>query len=180
MSLWDSFDRRERPAVDESTRQEIDTLVERTLREAGLTTPPVHVEELLEFLELHRDFYDLEDPNLLQRLRHKVKVGGQRLIKVVRKVRLVALWLPDQERIMVDSSLPPPRWNGRLFTMPYIEFCLGTDRTSLVTRQGLLTPTSRRCLRVKPITAPPQRCSGGAFSQERRWIRHPAGRVLSL
>lgn len=95
--------------MDGRTRREIDKVVERTLKDAGLTEPPVKVGDLLQYLEVHRDFYDLEDPNLLQRFFHRVRVGKQKLIKIVDKVKLHAVWLPDEEMILVDESLPNPK-----------------------------------------------------------------------
>lgn len=95
--------------VDPGSRDEIEKAAARILREAGIKAPPVRVEELLEHLRVHREFYSLEDPNLLQRLQHKVQVHGHRLIGVVKKVRLAAVWLPDESRILVDHSLPMPK-----------------------------------------------------------------------
>jgi hypothetical protein len=89
--------------MDGSTREEIDNEVTRVLREAGLTDPPIMIEDILEHLQLDREFYDLEDPSLLRRFWHKVRVRGQRLIKVVKKVNLAAVWLPDEEQILVDG-----------------------------------------------------------------------------
>ncbi len=95
--------------MDDKTRREIDKVVEGILNDAGLREPPVKVGDLLQHLEVHRDFYDLKDPNLLQRFLHRMKVGTQKLIKIVDKVRLHAVWLPDEERILVDDSLPDPK-----------------------------------------------------------------------
>jgi hypothetical protein len=81
------------------TCKEIDNIVTRTLRDAGLTDPPILIDELLEFLELHRDFYDLEDPRLIDRVRHKIRIGGRKLIKIANKINLHALWLPDRNHI---------------------------------------------------------------------------------
>jgi hypothetical protein len=36
------------------------------------------------------------------------KVRGKKLIRIVRKIKPVAVWLPDEERILIDSSLPVP------------------------------------------------------------------------
>ena len=60
--------------LDELTRREIDKVTERILREVALPSPPIRVEVLLEHLRVHRDFYDLQDPSLLQHFWHKVKV----------------------------------------------------------------------------------------------------------
>jgi len=68
--------------MDNSTRQEIDKSVLMTLRDAGLIKPPILVEDLLHSLEVNRSFYDLEDPTLIQRFLHKVRVGGQKLNKM--------------------------------------------------------------------------------------------------
>jgi hypothetical protein len=95
--------------IDEYTCREIDTIVERVLKEAGFKKPPIHIEELLSFLEIDRDFYDLEDPGFLRRMQHKIKISGQKLVKLAKKVRLVAVWLPDRERILIDGSLPAPK-----------------------------------------------------------------------
>ncbi len=61
--------------LDDSTKQEIDIAVMKVLREAGMKEPPFQITELLEHLEVHREYYDLEDSGLLQRFRHKVRVG---------------------------------------------------------------------------------------------------------
>jgi hypothetical protein len=58
---------------------------------------------------MHRGFYDLEDPTLLQRFWHKVKAQGKKLIRRVRKIELAAVWLPEEERILIDSSIPAPK-----------------------------------------------------------------------
>ena len=59
--------------MDDQTRREIDKAVVRTLRDAALRDPPFKIEDVLQHLEVHRGFYNLEDPTLLQRLGHKVK-----------------------------------------------------------------------------------------------------------
>lgn len=95
--------------LDVLTQREIDKVVRDTLREAGLVEPPVRIQDLLDHLRLYRDFYNLEDPTLLQRFWHKVQVQGHKLVEVVRKVKLAAVWLPDEQRILVDTALPPPK-----------------------------------------------------------------------
>ncbi len=61
--------------MDDKTRREIDR-VEGILNDAGLTEPPVKVSDLLQHLGVNRDFYDLKDPNLLQRFLHRTQVGN--------------------------------------------------------------------------------------------------------
>lgn len=98
--------------MDHKTRREIDKIVKRTLREAALTEPPIQVSVLIDHLNLHREFYNLQDPSLLQRLRHKVQIHGRRLAQLATKITLNAVWLSDDRRILVDRSLPKPkrRW----------------------------------------------------------------------
>jgi hypothetical protein len=94
---------------DEATCQEIDKAINRTLKDAGLKEPPFLIEDILEYLDVDREFYDLEDVTLLRRFWHKVKIKGQKLVNIVRKVDLHAIWLPDRDQILVDTSLPEPK-----------------------------------------------------------------------
>ena len=95
--------------LDNTTKNEIDKSVNKILKECGLLNPPIKVESLLEYLEVDRNFYDLEDPTLLRKFWHKVKVKGYKLKNIVKTISLAAVWLPDEERILVDSSLPIPK-----------------------------------------------------------------------
>jgi hypothetical protein len=56
--------------TDEATCRQIDKVVRRALEDAGLKEPPFMIEDLLEYLEVNRDFYDLEDVRLLRRFWH--------------------------------------------------------------------------------------------------------------
>lgn len=95
--------------IDEATCKEIDKVITKTLKDADFEEPPFLIDELLEYLDVNRDFYDLEDVTLLKQFWHKVRVRGRRLIKIARKISLEAVWLPDNEQILVDSSLPKPK-----------------------------------------------------------------------
>lgn len=96
--------------VDEPTRRAIEKIVERILRDSGLRNPPIQIADVIEFLELHRDFYSLDDPKLLQRFAHRIRIGKDRIVNVARdKIRLAALWLPTERLILVDQSLPAPK-----------------------------------------------------------------------
>ena len=92
--------------MDESTRREIERIAAETLRDAGLTEPPLSVERLLEHVQLHRDYYDLSDPGFLDRAKHKLHVHGRKLVEIVNKVRLKAVLLFDESRICIDNDLP--------------------------------------------------------------------------
>ena len=95
--------------MDKGTRHDIEKIAWQTLKEARIVEPPVRIEAILEHLELDRDFYDLDDPTLLRRFWHKVKVQGHQLSKIIQKIKLAAVWLPNEARIMVDVSLPSPK-----------------------------------------------------------------------
>ena len=93
--------------MNDQTRKEIDRRVSRVLKDTGIKEPPVRIEDILGCLELNRGFYDLNDPSLLERVFHKIKVGGQRLKQLTEKINLSAIWMPDKEIIIIDKSLPP-------------------------------------------------------------------------
>lgn len=95
--------------MDESTRQEIERRAVSVLNEARLVEPPINIEEVLEFLKVNRKFYDLEDPSLLQRFTHKLRIGGQRFVAIARKINLAAIWAPDENIILIDHSQPEPK-----------------------------------------------------------------------
>ena len=96
--------------VDDSSRREIDKIVERILREGDLRKPPIQIVDILEYLKVHRDFYSLDDPKLLQRVAHRIQIGANKILNIVRdKIRLAALWLPNEKRILVDDSQPEPK-----------------------------------------------------------------------
>lgn len=101
--------------MDTGTRRGIEKATWKTLKEAGINEPPVRIEVILEHLELDRDFYDLDDPTLLRRFWHKVKVKGHQLSKIIQKIKLAAVWLPNEARIMVDADLPSPKQEWATF-----------------------------------------------------------------
>ncbi len=64
--------------ITQSTKRAIDKSVAKVLREAGVYQPPVKIERVLEHLELYREFYNLEDPSLLAKIKHKMQVEGRK------------------------------------------------------------------------------------------------------
>lgn len=98
--------------IDDSTKNEIDKVVKKTLKEAGMREPPFLIGDLLEHLKIDREFYDLENPSLMRRFLHKVKVKGKVLAKIKETIKLDAMWLPfksRRDRIYIDQSLPKPK-----------------------------------------------------------------------
>lgn len=101
---------------DPTTRRTIEKATAELLRDAGVATPPVRIERVLAHLEVHREFYDLENPGFLQRAVHRLRVGGERLLNLLRdRVRLAAVWLPDDQRILIDRGLPAPKQDWASF-----------------------------------------------------------------
>lgn len=99
--------------VDARTARDINDYVGRVLDGAGQLAPPVQIESVLAHLQIDRTFYDLTDPGLLRRFEHRLRVGQHQLIALIRrKVKLAAVWLPDEDRMLVDGALPDPkkRW----------------------------------------------------------------------
>lgn len=92
--------------MKESTRAEIDKIAWQVLRDAGLTEPPIKVEDLLEYLKLNRSFYDLQDPGLFDRAKHRLKIGSQKFAKMLGKLKLQAVLFYGENKIVIDDSLP--------------------------------------------------------------------------
>jgi hypothetical protein len=65
------------------TRREINKIVERILRDSSLE-PPIDINEILAFLKLHRDFYSLDEPGLLKKFAHRIQIGTNKAINVIR------------------------------------------------------------------------------------------------
>lgn len=96
--------------MDVQTRIEIEKENRIILKEIGIKNPPISVEDVLEHLKLHRRFYNLEDPDLLERFWHKVKIQKCNLFNLVRKkAKIVAMWFPSESQIYIDSCLPKPK-----------------------------------------------------------------------
>ena len=55
---------------------------------------------------MDRDFYDLEDPGLLKRFAHRIKVGAKLVAEYLEKIKLQALLLFDEKRVLLDGALP--------------------------------------------------------------------------
>ncbi|MBN1460002.1 MAG: hypothetical protein JXA57_10715 [Armatimonadetes bacterium] len=78
----------------------------RLLRDAGISSPPVPVQAVVDHLDLHRSFYDLKDPSFVDRAKHRVRVHGMRIVDIIRRISLQAVLLFDENRIVLDITLP--------------------------------------------------------------------------
>jgi len=83
--------------------------VRRLLREIDCREPPVRIEDALEHLNLHRSYYNLENPTFVGRIVHRAKLTLRKLINVVAAIDLRGLWLPDENEVILAEGLPKPR-----------------------------------------------------------------------
>ncbi len=99
---------------------DINGRVERILRGLGNPEPPLDLAQVRELLNLDREFYTSNDPGVLQEAVSRIRVAGVQIYKrpailldVIKKFNLRALYIPDQKRILLDSSQPKlkHRWN---------------------------------------------------------------------
>jgi hypothetical protein len=99
--------------VGEREQADIKAQVEKVLRGLGNPEPPVRLGDVRELLRLDLQYYSSTDDSILRQVVSRVKVAGKQLLQrptllwdVVRKADLSALWLPDQQRILLDKDLP--------------------------------------------------------------------------
>ena len=102
------------------TAADIDRRVERVLWGLSNPEPPLALQDVRELLNLDRAFYTADDPSILRKGIHRIRVGAIQvyhrptlLLSAIRKASLKALYLPDRKRILLDESLPEKkhRWN---------------------------------------------------------------------
>ncbi len=127
--------------------RDIDVQVARILKGLGRPEPPLRLGDVRELLRLDRQYYSASDSSVLREFVSKVKIGAKQLalrptlvLDVIRKADLKALWLPDQKRILIDSSIPDikKRWAeaheiGHSVTPWHQEFLFGDDKETLST-----------------------------------------------
>lgn len=68
--------------IHRSTAYQIDKITYRILKEAGMNRPPFLIEDLIAHLKLDHDFCDLTDRSFLQKVGHKIKVAGRKIIEI--------------------------------------------------------------------------------------------------
>ena len=93
--------------MDDLTRREIDKVVWSILKDAGLTQPPIRIEDLLGHLKLYRTYYDLQNPGFCDKAKYKLLVAARKAARALRKINLVAVLFQDEKRIVIDANLPP-------------------------------------------------------------------------
>lgn len=127
------------------TQADIDQQVAKVLRGLGNPQPPLDLSSVRELLKLDRQYYSTVDDMPLREFVSRLKVAGKQillrptlLLEAVRKASLKALYLPDQKRILLDSSLPilKHRWNeaheiGHSIVPWHADMMLGDDEQTL-------------------------------------------------
>lgn len=92
--------------MDEKSRIDIDKRIEKILRDMGVKEPPLILEDVLSFLDVFRGYYSLSDPGFIDHISYKLRIGARQLTSFIEKVKLKALWLPDEKKILIDKDTP--------------------------------------------------------------------------
>ena len=107
--------------LTQSTKKDIDQQVSKILRGLGNPEPPLDPEAVFRLLNLDPQYYTASEDGVVRETINRVKVGAKlvfekpiRILDAIRKLDLQALWIPDQRRVLVDSSIHAmkQRWNG--------------------------------------------------------------------
>lgn len=92
--------------IDPRTGIYIEKRVNKILKEMGIKEPPVDIDEVTQHLNIYKGFYDLEDPSLLQEINHKLKIGAKNFKDIFKKISLMGLCFPDENKILLDKDVP--------------------------------------------------------------------------
>jgi len=92
--------------IDKRTAKDIDLRINTILREIGVKEPPLNISDVEQFLLINKSFYDLEDPELLDKIKHKLQIGQQKVKKIINKINLRALFFSDTNQIAIDQNVP--------------------------------------------------------------------------
>jgi hypothetical protein len=131
--------------LDERTTKDIDDRIARVHSDLGYAGGAVNLAEVRDLLSLDLQFYTTDDPDLLDQMVHKLRVGTKQVIRrpkflaeAIRKFDLKALFLPDRKRILLSQNLPElkKRWSeGHEVAHSVIpwhaDYMLGDDRSTL-------------------------------------------------
>jgi hypothetical protein len=98
-------------------RAEIDGQISKILRGLGNPDPPLDLEQVRTLLRLDVGYYSSTDDGALREFVSRVRVAGKlfierptRILDVVRKLDLKAVFVPDGQRILLDSAQPEIKW----------------------------------------------------------------------
>ena len=105
--------------LPERVSSDIERQIEKVLLDLGKPSPPLDLETVRNLLRLDRTYYSSTDTSLLTETVHRLRVGGAKILdghgflgKVIDKLKLKALFIPDRNTILIDRQLPSPkqRW----------------------------------------------------------------------
>jgi len=134
------------PDVGEIERREIQDHVRKVLRDLGNPEPPLSLPDVRKLLHLDLKYYDGSDAGLLAEVSHRVKLLTKKTLPdavkhvrdVIARSKLLAFWVPESKRVLIDSSVPKPkhRWiEGHEITHSiapwHRDFLLGDDKETL-------------------------------------------------
>lgn len=98
-------------------RAEIDGQISKILRGLGNPNPPLDLVQVRALLRLDVGYYSSTDDGALREFVSRVRVAGKLLIErptrifdLVRKFDLKALFVPEGQRILLDSAQPEIKW----------------------------------------------------------------------
>src|SRR5258708_39721123 len=104
--------------LQDRQRAEIDGQISKILRGLGNPEPPLDLAQVRTLLRLDVGYYSSTDDGALREFVSRVRVAGKlfierptRLLDVVRKFDLKALFVPDGQRILLDSAQPEIKWS---------------------------------------------------------------------
>lgn len=99
--------------LPDRTRSDIDLRIDKILHDLGDPPPPLDLDSVRYLLKLDKSFYSSNDTGLLGGAVHKMKIAGIQVFNrpsllkdVISKFDLRALYIPDQKRILLDSTVP--------------------------------------------------------------------------
>jgi len=103
--------------LEARTVSDIDTQVAKILRGLGNPTKPIDLTDVRTLLKLDRRYYSSTDDSALREFVSKAIIAGKQVLNrpalildVVKKFNVQALWVPDRKRILINESLPQPKW----------------------------------------------------------------------
>lgn len=132
--------------VGEFEKREIRDRIDRILRDLGNPEPPLRLADVRRLLSLDLHYYSSSEPGLVAELTHRFKLLAQKTIpdlgkhlaNALAKSRLLAFWVPDSAKIMIDSDVPGAkhRWIEaheitHSVTDWHKDFLLGDNRQTL-------------------------------------------------
>jgi hypothetical protein len=95
--------------LKENIAKKIEDQVARLHKDLGNPDPPINLENIRELLRLDKRFYTDDDPNILDRVFHKIILAGKQIVErptriwdAIREFNVKALWVPDEKVIFIN------------------------------------------------------------------------------